>query len=243
MAHDLLNGCLVDGDVEQLKRERKIRRRALAISISLQAIALAVILLMPLLGRPAVISWNVVPVPPYYSRPTPPHVDVIQVIHQRRPRPTGFFAPTHIPQHINTDPQPPEPQGDPVPNQGGIDITGVIPTTDSRATRQPPPPTEPKAKTPQVLHFSHIDASKLVKRVEPIYPVLAKQIGKSGKVELHAIIGEDGTIQSLEAVGGDPMFFASAMQAAKQWRYTPTLLNGQAVKVDTYITVIYNMTR
>ena len=93
------------------------------------------------------------------------------------------------------------------------------------------------------MHFSHIDASKLVKRVEPIYPVLAKQIGKSGKVELHAIIGEDGTIQSLEAVGGDPMFFASAMQAARQWRYTPTLLNGQAVKVDTYITVIYNMTR
>jgi protein TonB len=39
------------------------------------------------------------------------------------------------------------------------------------------------------------------------------------------------------------MFFASAMQAVKQWRYTPTLLNGQPVKVDTFITVIYNVAR
>ena len=93
------------------------------------------------------------------------------------------------------------------------------------------------------MHLSQIDASKLVYRVEPTYPVLMKQIGKSGKVDLHAIIGEDGTIQSLEAVGGDPMFFMSAMQAVKQWRYTPTMLNGQAVKVDTYITVIYNLSR
>ena len=51
MAHDLLNGCLVDGDLEQRKRERKIRRRALAISISLQAAALAVNLRTPGLDR------------------------------------------------------------------------------------------------------------------------------------------------------------------------------------------------
>jgi protein TonB len=131
-----------------------------------------------------------------------------------------------------------------VPIDGvGLNVPGAIPITDTRATTQllPPAPTQPK--TPKVVHLSQIDASKLISRVEPMYPVLAKQIGRSGKVELHAIIGEDGMIQSLEAVGGDPMFFASAMQAVKQWRYTPTMLNGQAVKVDTYITVIYNMTR
>ncbi len=242
MAADLLNGCLVDGDSEQLKRERKIRRRALAISISLQAIALAVILLMPLLGKPAVISWNVVPVPPYYSRPTPMRVVETQIIRHRNFKPTTPTVPTHIPTTIDMTPEP-DPIGDPMPPQGTIDITGAIPMTESRATTQPPPPTEPKPKTPKVVHLSQIDASRLVYRIEPTYPVLAKQIGKSGKVELHAIIGEDGAIQSLEAVNGDPMFFASAMQAVKQWRYTPTMLNGQAVKVDTYITVIYNMTR
>ena len=153
-----------------------------------------------------------------------------------------FFARRRdIPQHINTDPQPPEPRGRWIQSRAGINMTGAIPI--SRCARNDaaasPPPPQPKA--PKVVHLSQIDASKLVSRVEPIYPVLAKQIGQSGKVELHAIIGEDGTIQSLEAVGGDPMFFASAMQAVKQWRYTPTMLNGQAVKVDTYITVIYNM--
>ncbi len=242
MAHDLLNACLVDGDSEQLKRERKIRRRALAISISLQAITLAVILLVPLLGKPAPISWNVVPVPPYYSRPLQQHV--VETTTVRRPhfKPSTVTVPTRIPKTIDMHPQPPDP-GDTTPVAGGIDLTGAIPMTDSRATTQPPPPVQPQLKTPKVVHLSQIDASKLVYRVEPVYPVLAKQIGRSGKVELHAIIGEDGTIQSLEAVSGDPMFFASAMQAAKQWRYTPTMLNGQAVKVDTYITVIYNMTR
>ncbi len=242
MAQDLLNGCLVDGDPEQLKRQRKIRRRALAISISLQAIALALILLMPLFAKPApmpMVTWVPTPV---YTRPPQPHVPTTPIV-RPRVRPQGFFQPTRIPQHVNTEPQPPEPVSDPNPPGVGVTIPGAIPIVDARATTQPaaPPPQQPKA--PKVVHLSQIDASRLTYRIEPIYPVLAKQIGRSGKVDLHAIIGEDGTIQSLEAVGGDPMFFASAMQAVKQWRYTPTMLNGQPVKVDTYITVIYNMTR
>jgi protein TonB len=244
MAHDLLNACLVDGDSEQRSREKKVRRRALAISISLQAIALAVILLVPLLGRPAVISWNVVPVPPYYSRPTPVHVVDTQIVRHTRSRATEWFDLTHIPQQIINDKRPPEPPSDDDPFRGaGINVPGATSFDGTRGASQPPPPVATQVKTPKVVHLSQIDASKLISRVEPTYPVLAKQIGKSGKVELRAIIGEDGAIQSLEAVGGDPMFFASAMQAVKQWRYTPTMLNGQAVKVDTYITVIYNMTR
>jgi TonB family protein len=240
---DLLNGCLVDGDSEQQRRERKVRRRALAISITAQGAVLAVILLVPLFGRPAPISRETMtPIPPY-SRPQQRHVVVTQVVHQRV-RPTGLFAPTRIPQRINEDPQPPEPVPNAVPFAGtGIEVPGAIPMAGSRSNSQPPPPVQAQPKAPKVVHLSQIDASKLVYRIEPVYPVLMKQIGKSGKVELHAIIGEDGMIQSLEAVGGDPMFFSSAMQAVKQWRYTPTLLNGQAVKVDTYITVIYNMTR
>jgi TonB family protein len=242
MAHDLLNGCLVDGDAEQQRGQRKIRRRALVISITLQAIVVAVILLVPLLGKPAPISRGiVVPLPPYYSHSPQPHVAVAQVVRQHLKSHT-VFAPTSIPKHINTEPEPPQQIGDTTPVVGGINLTGLTPMTDSRATTQPPPPVPPQPKTPKVVHLSQIDASKLVHRAEPIYPVLAKQIGRSGKVELHAIIGEDGMIQSLEAVGGDPMFFTSAMQAVRQWRYTPTMLNGQAVKVDTYITVIYNMT-
>jgi protein TonB len=81
----------------------------------------------------------------------------------------------------------------------------------------------------------------LVHRVEPEYPRLAIQIHKEGRVELRAIIGTDGTIQSLQIVNGDPLFERSALDAVQQWRYRPTILNGQAVEVDTYITVIYTM--
>jgi protein TonB len=83
----------------------------------------------------------------------------------------------------------------------------------------------------------------LVLRVEPVYPVLPRQMGRGGRVELRAIIVTDGTIQSLQVVGGDAMFYRSAFEAVRQWRYRPTVLNGQPVEVDTYITVIYHLER
>ncbi len=58
-------------------------------------------------------------------------------------------------------------------------------------------------------------------------------------MELRAIIGTDGTIRSLQIVSGDPLFYLSAREAVEQWRYRPTVLNGQPVEIDTYITVIY----
>ena len=81
----------------------------------------------------------------------------------------------------------------------------------------------------------------LIHRVEPEYPALAKQIHREGQVELHAIIAADGTIQSLQVVSGDPLFLRSATDAVNQWRYRPTVLNGQPVEIDTYITVIYTL--
>jgi protein TonB len=83
----------------------------------------------------------------------------------------------------------------------------------------------------------------LIHRVEPVYPPLARQIHTEGRVELRAIIGTDGTIQSLQIVTGDPLFQLSAREAVQQWRYRPTILNGQPVEIDTYITVIYTMQR
>jgi periplasmic protein TonB len=83
----------------------------------------------------------------------------------------------------------------------------------------------------------------LVRRVEPVYPTLARQLGRAGRVELRAIIATDGTIQSLQIVSGDPLFYQSALDAVREWRYKPTVLNGEAVEIDTFITVIYNINR
>jgi protein TonB len=238
----VLKGCLVEGDPEQQMRQRKVRGRALVLSIALQGAILAAIVLVPLLGKPARIALaNVTPVPPYYSRPMQQHTAASQPP-VPAPRHEGFFQPNSIPVHIVTHETPQEPGGDQVPFAGaGIDVPGAIPLVGSRTPTEPAPP--PHVETPRVVHVTHIDPAMLTHRVEPVYPPLARQIGRSGRVELRAIIGADGTVQSLEAVGGDPLFYQSAMEAVRQWRYTPTLLNGQQVQVDTYITVIYHVER
>jgi len=81
----------------------------------------------------------------------------------------------------------------------------------------------------------------LVRRVEPIYPPLARQIRHSGQVRLHGLIAVDGTIASLEVMDGDPLLVRSALDAVGQWRYRPTLLNGSPVEVETIITVVYTL--
>jgi protein TonB len=106
---------------------------------------------------------------------------------------------------------------------------------------QPQRPAEPRAQTPLRLHVTHLEQAMLIQRVEPVYPPLAIQIHREGRVELRALIATDGTIQSLQVVSGDPFFLQSARDAVRQWRYRPTVLNGQPVEIETYLTVIYTL--
>ena len=120
---------------------------------------------------------------------------------------------------------------------------GQILLPDSRQRGPEIPPTDTHVETPRKLQITHLDPGMLVHRVEPVYPTLAIQIHREGRVELRATIGTDGNIQSLQVVSGDPLFLQSAKQAVLQWHYRPTILNGQAVEVDTYITVVYTLQR
>jgi len=78
----------------------------------------------------------------------------------------------------------------------------------------------------------------LIHRVQPDYPALAKQMRVQGPVALAAVISKDGAIERLHALSGHPMLIPSAMNAVKQWRYRPYILNGDPIEVDTEITVI-----
>jgi protein TonB len=84
---------------------------------------------------------------------------------------------------------------------------------------------------------SQLSEGQLVNRVEPIYPHIAAISGIQGQVKLHAIIGRDGRIQSLSAISGHPLLLRAALEAVEQWRYRPYVLNGEAVEVETLITV------
>lgn len=88
--------------------------------------------------------------------------------------------------------------------------------------------------------ISQLAEGQLLNRVEPVYPHIAAISGIQGQVKLHAIIGRDGRIQSLSAVSGHPLLVRAALEAVEQWRYRPYVLNGEAVEVETLITVNFN---
>jgi len=116
-------------------------------------------------------------------------------------------------------------------------LGGIIGGTGPAA---PPPP--PKKVVPQIIHVGgNVQNARLVRRVLPVYPPIAKAARIQGTVVLHAIIAKDGSVQELQYVSGPPLLVQAAMNAVKQWQYQPTLLNGQPVKVDTVITVIFTL--
>lgn len=87
----------------------------------------------------------------------------------------------------------------------------------------------------------NVRAPKILNRVNPEYPVQAKMAGIQGTVKLHVILAKDGSVLQLDVVSGDPQLVDSAIKAVKQWKYEPTLLNGQAIEVDTVVDVLFQL--
>jgi periplasmic protein TonB len=236
-----LRGCLVEGDPEQRKRERSVRRRALLVSVLLQVTALVALVLIPLLAKPERIVLAIAtPIPPYHHVTEQRASATARPITGRRVCVVCFNSrPTNLATTVRTQ------SGTELSGPtGGIDTGGPsvqCPSCiDIGRTEGPRPPIPDEPRTKRVSR-THIDPAMLIRRVEPIYPAPMRQIRRAGRVELRAVIATDGTIQSLHVVGGDPGFYQSAIDAVSQWRYKPTVLNGQLVEVDTFITVIYNM--
>jgi protein TonB len=95
---------------------------------------------------------------------------------------------------------------------------------------------------PQRIRISQgVTAGLLLHKVQPPYPTLAKAARIEGSVILKAIIDREGNIQDLQLVSGHPMLVPAAIEAVRQWRYKPYLLNGQPVEVETTITVIFSL--
>jgi protein TonB len=113
-------------------------------------------------------------------------------------------------------------------------------TPQTPATASPAPNSStPKPKSIRV--GGGVASANLIHQVKPVYPKDAKKQHITGTVLLHAIIGKDGTIENLEYVSGPPELTPSAMEAVKKWRYKPMLFNGDPVRVDTAISVIYRL--
>ena len=78
--------------------------------------------------------------------------------------------------------------------------------------------------------------SKAISLPQPMYPAMAKQVHAQGSVNVQILVDELGKVISAQAVSGNPLLTLAAKEAAMRARFTPTLLNGQAVKVQGVIT-------
>ena len=90
-----------------------------------------------------------------------------------------------------------------------------------------------------------VEASKIITKVQPVYPESAKKAGVQGNVNLRAVIGMDGVPLSLQVVNTDidPDLARASIEAVSKWRYSPTLLNGQPIEVDTNVTIRFTLNR
>lgn len=249
-----LSHCMMDSDAEALDRARRLRRRALVASVVLEVALLAGMLLWPLI-TPGKIATRVVWVPPVpYSagrsagsshphgspHPTTPHNGY------RPPSGRIIFSLAQIPPHPQswTDSEPPDPEiaEGPCDPWCGPSIPGAPDDPNSKSDITPPGARHGTAVHPVTVRKSAgVMAASLIRRVEPAYPPAAKVMHLSGKVELRAVIGTDGTIQGVEVLSGNPILALAAVNAVEQWRYKPTQLNGEPVEVETYITVNFIM--
>ena len=91
------------------------------------------------------------------------------------------------------------------------------------------------------LISSGVMAGMLVYKVIPTYPSIGRAVRAQGTVQLQATISREGTIENLRAVSGPPMLQQAAIDAVKQWRYRPYLLNGEPVEVETTINVDFKL--
>ena len=241
-----LSRCIVDGDREALVRARRLRRKALAVSIAVQVVCVAAMLIGPLIAAPGALppSYIFTPLPPYHGggsaeRP-PPRVRPTERRFQQILANPLFFHSTESRRPARelsgeSAPDVPPAIGDFGPDSGagpvGVWIQGG---SDNGLRIQPPPPAVSRKP---VLKSEGVMAGALIYRVDPLYPQIARAIHLSGTVRLRAIIATDGSVQSLEVLSGSPILARAAVAAVRQWRYRPTLLNGRPVEVETYVTV------
>ena len=232
-----------DSLVESSGRLGSKRGWTTILSFGVQIAIVIILILVPLIYTEALptkqlLTFLVAPPPPP-PPPPPPAAVVVKRI------PTEVVdnvlrTPTKIPQKIakiveDDAPAPSNTMGVIGGIAGGAPggvLGGVL-----SAANTPPPRIAPQ----RVRVSQGVTSGLLINKVTPVYPPIARQAHISGSVVLQAIISKQGTIEGLRVVSGHPMLVNNAVEAVRQWRYKPYILNGEPVEVETTVTVNFNM--
>jgi protein TonB len=209
---------------------------------------IGILILIPLIYTDALPKGNLMTflvAPPPPPPPPPPPAAAVKVVKIQSEVINGQLrTPTKIPdkvQMIKEEEAPPDmgggvpggvPGGIPGGSTGGV-MGGILSSANAAI---------PKVATPQRVRVSSgVSTGLLIKKVTPNYPQLAKQARIQGAVVLQALISKEGTIQNLQLISGHPMLAPAAIEAVKQWRYKPYLLNGEPVAVETQVVVNFSL--
>ena len=124
------------------------------------------------------------------------------------------------------------------PSVQAIGPSSHIGGTQTALPTAPPPAPERKPEPPKLVRVGgQVKAPTIVFRVSPTYPPLAKAARIQGVVKLEGIIARNGAVVQLKVISGHPLLVKASLYAVVQWRYTPTLLNGEPVDVIAPIDV------
>jgi protein TonB len=223
------------------------------VSVIIQCVLIGILILIPLiytdaLPKQQLMTFLVAPPPP--PPPPPPAaatpVKVVKAIQSDLDN-GALRTPTKIPQKvamIKEEEAPPAagiggvmggvPGGVPGGSMGGV-LGGIIAAANTTAN-------VPKIATPTRVRVSAgVTEGLLVRQIRPTYPPLAKQARIQGHVILQAIINKSGQVENLRLVSGHPMLAPAAIEAVKQWKYRPYLLNNEPVEVETTVDVNFSL--
>ncbi|MGC2448660.1 MAG: TonB family protein, partial [Candidatus Sulfotelmatobacter sp.] len=221
------------------------------LSFAIQFMIIGVMVLIPLIfteALPKTVTLGFLVAPPPPPPPPPPDaapVKIVKVI-QTDIVNGELRTPTKIPKKvemIKEDEAPPPvmasagvvggvPGGVPGGSMGGV-MGSILSAT---------PTVAPKIATPQRVRVSAgVTSGLLIRKVPPSYPPLARQARIQGTVILQAQISKTGDIQNLQLISGHPMLAPAAIEAVKQWKYRPYLLNGEPVEVETQVQVNFTL--
>lgn len=226
-------------------REHASRRWTATVSFTLQAALVAAALVIPLLTPQnlpeALVPRRIfVPISPGEASAPPPQstghagaISTVSALVVNRGVPHVF---SYSPSQSGSDAA--QPSFSILPGLGGGE--GVVPGALGTGFV----PVMPHAAAAvNHMRVSAMMQGNLIKRVEPPYPVLAKQAGIQGIVLIKAVISREGAIERADVVSGHPLLARAALESVRQWKYRPYYLNGEPVEVETQVTVKFVLNR
>lgn len=234
--------------VEQSEADRKRKRATQSGSFIVQLIIVGFLFLIPLwfvdvLPVQSLATFLVAPPPP--PPPPPPAAPTVKVERVSEVVNGSLRSPSKIPEKvkmIKEEEAPPPTSGGVIGGvEGGVpggQVNGVLGSilTSSHTTQMV------VAAPPKRIRVSTgISEGMLIHRVEPVYPTIAARARIQGTVQLRAVIAKDGSIENLQVIGGHPILQQAALDAVKQWRYKPYILNGEPLEVETIVIVNFHM--